>query len=129
MKLSNAITKFTGKHTRTFSLMAGVAIAGAALTAVAPAAQAQVSFGFGISTAPRYYAPAPVIVPRQAYVTPGYGYAPAYGYGYAPNVYRADRRDDRWREHEWHEHEWREREAWRQDDGDRNRGRGNRYGR
>jgi hypothetical protein len=68
MKLSTLTTKLTSLKSRTFKILAATALAGAALTAAVPAAQAQrvvVGVGFG---GPRYYAPPPPVVYG------GYGY-------------------------------------------------------
>jgi hypothetical protein len=92
MKLSNLAAKLTCSKTKLFTALGSLAIAGAALTAAAPAAQAQFAVGVRIG-GPRYVAPA-----RPVYVAPAYG----YGYRYAPRAYGYDRgydapvyRDDR----------------------------------
>jgi uncharacterized membrane protein len=65
---------------RTIGLLAAATLAGAVLTAAAPAAQAE-QFGVGIRIGgPRYFAPVP---PPRVYVAPPYGY-PLYGYGWRP---------------------------------------------
>lgn len=106
MKLFETLATHFGMKIRILSTLGSLALAGAALTAATPAAQAQVSFGFGINTAPRYYAPRPVIVapPRPVYAAP-YGYARPYGYGYGPEGYWAPRHEA-WRDRGWHGREW-----------------------
>ena len=71
MKLSTVTAKLTSMKSNTVRILAVGALAVAAFTAAAPAAQAQ-RFYVGIG-GPRYYAPAPPVVV--------YG-GPAYGYGY-----------------------------------------------
>lgn len=106
MKLSNVIAKLTGGKAK---VLGGLLVAGAALTAAAPAANAQVAFGVRIG-GPRYYAPVPVPAYRTyGYVAPAY---PAYGY-VAPGYW--DRRPVE---------NWRAREAWEHRDFDRRYDRG-----
>ncbi len=109
MKLSNLFAKLTSGNTKALTILGGLAIAGAALTTAAPAAQAQ-QFGFGVQFAgPRYVEP----VPQPVYGTygsgdyaPGY-YAPSYGYAAAPGYWDHHRAEE-WREHQEHE----EHEQW-----------------
>ncbi len=99
MKLSDVFAKLTGGRAK---VLGGLLVAGAALTAAAPAAKAQVAFGVTVG-GPRYYAP----VPRPVYRPYAYGYvAPAYPvYGYAAPAYGWDRRRyEEWRAHEYWEH-------------------------
>lgn len=99
MMLTKVLARFAGSKTK---VLGGLLLAGAAMAATAPAAQAQVAFG--VSVGPRYYAPAPRPVVR-AY---GYGYAapvyPAYGYGYGTAGYWEHRRYEDWRAHQYWEH-------------------------
>ena len=100
MKLSNLTAKLTCIKHHAFRAIAVTALAGAALTAAAPAAQAQ-QFGVGVHIggpyrpAPRYFAPA---------------YRPGF---YAEGRYWADRRahDDFCYHRNWerfhHERGWR----------------------
>ena len=97
MKLSDITAKLTcsirNLNWKATHVLAGVALAGAALAPV-PAAQAQ-HFAVGVQFGgPRYYAPAP---PPRVYVGPG------YGYGYAPGYWEHRRFED-WRRHEYFEH-------------------------
>ncbi len=120
MKLSTVLAQLTfGKET--FTVLGGLALAGAALTLAAPSAQAQ-EFGIGVQFGgPRYVAPAPAYrVYAPAYAAPGYGYAPGYW---------QERRAEDWREHEWREHEarehaFREHEEWEHRGYDYDRGYG-----
>ena len=100
MKLSNVFAKLTGSKAK---VLGGLVVLGAALTAAAPAAKAQVAFGVHTG-GPRYYAPAPrPVVPAYGYgyVAPAY---PAYGYGYGAAGYWDRRRAEEWRAHEYWEH-------------------------
>ena len=45
MKLSQAIAKLTGGKAKVFGMLGGLALAGVAMTAAAPKADAQVAFG------------------------------------------------------------------------------------
>ncbi len=109
MKLSNVFAKLTFTKVAGLNMLGSLALAGAALTIMAPAAQAQ-QFGVAVQFGgPRYVAPAPVYQ----------NYAPAYvepGYGYRPDPWEARRaeawRAQQWREHEYREHEFREHEEW-----------------
>ena len=97
MKLSHVFAKLTGGKAK---VLGGLLVVGAALTAAAPAAKAQVAFGVRIG-GPRYYAPAPVPVYRPyGYVAPAY---PAYGY-VAPGYGWDRRRYEDWRAHAYWEH-------------------------
>jgi hypothetical protein len=58
MKLSTLTAML---KSRTVKILAATALAGAALTAAVPAAQAQRVY-FGVHVGPRYVAPAPVVV-------------------------------------------------------------------
>ena len=100
MKLSQVLAKLTGGKAKVLSTLGGLAIAGMALTAAAPAAKAQVAFGVEIG-GPRYYAPAP----RPGYVAPGYAYGYRGGYDARPDW-------DRRRYDDFRAREWRERELW-----------------
>lgn len=72
MKLSNITAKLTFLKGKAVRVLAASALAGAVLTAAAPAAKAQ-HFAIGVQFGgPRYVAPAP---PVYGY---GYGYAPGY---------------------------------------------------
>lgn len=112
MKLSGVIAKLTGKGSKALGVVGGLLVAGAAATAMAPAAQGQVAFGVQIGT--RY-------APRPVYVAP----APAYGYGYGYGVraYDEHRRFEDLRAREWRDREFRERQRW-DDHHDWNRDRG-----
>ncbi len=111
MKLSNVSTmvsagisaKLPFSKVAGLKKLGGLALAGAALTLMAPAAQAQ-QFGVGVQFGgPRYVAPAPV------YQT----YAPAYeepGYGYRRDPWE-ERRAEAWRAEQWREHAYRAYEA------------------
>lgn len=102
MKLSQMVAKLTGGKAKVFGVFGGLALAGVAMTAAAPKADAQVAFGVRIG-GPRYYAPAPV-APR---VYRPYGYVePAYpAYGYVAPAYGWDRRPyEDWRAREYREH-------------------------
>ena len=98
MKLSDVSTKLTCIKSTAVRVLSVAALAGAVLTAAAPAAQAQhVSFGIQVG-GPRYVAPAPVY----------------YGQTYGPGYYD-QRRIQEYREREAHE-------AWlRQQEYDRQR--------
>jgi hypothetical protein len=92
MKLSNVTAKLTSLKSRTVKILAATALAGAALTAAAPVAQAQrvfVGVHFG---GPRYFAPAPPVV-----------YGPAFygGYGYRHDDWRFRHDDRRFRHDGW----------------------------
>lgn len=99
MKLSTFFAKLTCSRTRIFSALGGLALAGAALTLGAPAANAQFAIAVHVGH-PRYVAPAPMYVaPAPEYIAPAPEYvAPAYGY-VAPGYWNS-RRDDDWRRHE-----------------------------
>ncbi len=94
MKLSGIATKLTGIQGKAVRVLAAGMLAGAVLTAVAPAAQAQ-QFGVGVQFGPRY---APVPPPRF-----GYGYGPHYGYpGYWEHRrFEDERRAEFFRHQEW----------------------------
>lgn len=101
MKLSNVFAKLTSSKTRVLSVVGGLTLAGAALTAAAPVAAAQ-GFGVGVQFGgPRYVAPAPPPVYRT--YGPGF-YAPHYAYGYVAPGYWDRRRAEDWRAHEYWEH-------------------------
>jgi hypothetical protein len=95
MKLSEITAKLTCIKGKAVRVLAAGLLAGAVLTAAAPAAQAQ-RFAFGVQFGgPRYYAPPP---------------PPAYGYGYGYGGYYEHRRweEERAREAYYHHREWRE---------------------
>ena len=91
MKLSNLTAKLTCMKGKAVRVLAASALAGAVLTAAAPAAQAQ-RFAIGVQFGgPRYYAPAP---PRV------YGYVPGYYGSYYHPYYGGD-----WRYRNYVRHE------------------------
>lgn len=97
MKLSEITAKLTCMKSKAVRVLAASALAGAVLTAAAPAAKAQ-HFAIGVQFGgQRYYAPPPPVYPA-------YGYA----YGYHPD-YRQVRRYEDWRHREWVRHEEAER--------------------
>ena len=108
MKLSETMKKLTWMKSQTFRVLGVATLAGAALTAAAPAAQAQ-DWQFGVQVGgPQYY----------------YTPAPAYRYyNYGPSYYDHERWEA-WRRHEAHEAwERRERaEEWRREHYGYNRG-------
>jgi hypothetical protein len=71
MKLSNAVTKLTCVKSTAVRVLAAATLAGAALIAATPAAEAQ-HFAIGVHIGgPRYVAPAPVYYGREpVYVAP-----------------------------------------------------------
>ena len=78
MKLSDVTAKLTCMKGKAVRVLAASALAGAVLSAAAPAAQAQ-QFGIGVQFGgPRYYAPPPP--PPRVYG----GYVQGYGPGYRP---------------------------------------------
>jgi hypothetical protein len=91
MKLSDVTTKLTCVKSKAVRVLAAATLAGAVLTVVAPAAQAQ-QFAIGVQFGgPRYVAPAPVYYGQQ------------YGVTYV----------DRRRAEEFREHEaWERQQAW-----------------
>ncbi len=94
MKLSDLTTKLTCMKGKAVRVLAAGALAGAVLTAAAPAAQAQ-RFGIGVQFGgPRYFAPPPP--PPRVY---GYGYYNGYYPGFHP-YYGGD-----WRYHNYVRHE------------------------
>ncbi len=99
MKLSNLTAKLTCLKGKAVRVLAAGALAGAVLSAAAPAAQAQ-RFAFGVQFGgPRYYAPAPPRVYGYGYG----GYAPGYYGSYYQRPYYGG--DWRYRNHVRHE-EW-----------------------
>ena len=102
MKLSNVFAELTSSKTRVLSVAGGLALAGAMLTAAAPAADAQ-QFGIGVQFGgPRYVAPVPPPVYRGY---PAGVYAPRNEYGYVAPGYWDHRRFDDWRSREgWADH-------------------------
>ena len=101
MKLSTLTAKLT--DTKAVRALAITAVAGAALMAAAPSAQAQhVAFGVQFGT-PVYVDPAPAVVYQQGY----------YNNGYYNNGYYDGDRYAAWRAHEAHEQWERQQEAWR----------------
>jgi hypothetical protein len=85
LKLSEIFAKLTRSVKNHTLAVAGTAIlAGAALTAAAPAAEAQ-HVGFGISVgvpAPAYYPPAPIYGGYYGYYGHPWGYPAPYYHGY-----------------------------------------------
>jgi hypothetical protein len=87
MQLSNLIAKLTFLKSKSVRFLAAATLAGAALTAAVPAAQAQ-HFAVGVRIGgPRYFAPPPPVVvyggPTVVYGGPAYAYGGrAYAYGY-----------------------------------------------
>lgn len=89
MKLSNVFAKLTSKS-NVVRTLAATTLAGAALIAATPAAQAQ-HFAVGVQFGgPRYFAPPP---------PPPRFYGPGYGYGYDRYRYEEFRRHEDWRYH------------------------------
>ena len=105
MKLSQVLAKLTSGKVKVLSTLGGLAIAGVAMTVVAPAAKAQVAFGIEVGR-PGYYAP----TPQPVYVNPeAYGYAYGSPRGYDARAYWEHRRYEDFRAREWRERDFRDR--------------------